>query len=81
MVFTHDLSKKLRHIEANRHQGRKHYVSAVKYAGNAKVTNEKKYDYDWKNENLRLLTLARYRNIVEYFFPYKYQTDTNWNEV
>ena len=29
----------------------------------------------------RLLALFRYWNIIHYFFPYKYATDGNWNEV
>lgn len=82
-LFTKELSEKLKFIENNRHQGKKYYVSVVhKKVGNIDVTNEIEYkNFDWKNENLRLLTLFRYWNIVEYFFPYKYQTDTNWNNV
>ncbi|TXE13817.1 peptidase S41 [Seonamhaeicola algicola] len=82
-LFTKELSDKLRHIEINRHQGNKHYVTvASKRIGNIEVTNEIEYkDFDWQNENLRLLTLFRYWNIIEYFFPYKYQTDTNWDKV
>ncbi|WP_417559180.1 S41 family peptidase [Mesoflavibacter zeaxanthinifaciens] len=82
-LFNQELSKKLKFIETNRHQGKKHYVSIVnKNVGNIDIINEIEYkDFEWKNENLRLLTLFRYWNIVEYFFPYKYQTDTNWDEV
>jgi len=77
------LTEKLKFIEANRHQGKKYYVSVVhKNVGNIKVTNEIEFkNFDWKNEDLRLLTLFRYWNIIEYFFPYKYQTDTNWDEI
>lgn len=82
-LFTNKLSEKLKFIEDNRHQGKKYYVSVVhKNVGNIDITNEIEYkNFDWNNENLRLLTLFRYWNIIEYFFPYKYQTDTNWNEV
>ena len=82
-VFTSELSKKLKFIEGNRHQGESYYVKFEnKRVGNLNFTNEKKYDdFDWNNQNLRLLTLFRYWNIIEYFFPYKYQTDKNWNEV
>lgn len=82
-LFTNELSEKLKFIEANRHQGKKYYVSVVnKNIGNVDITNEIEYEnFDWTNENLRLLTLFRYWNIVEYFFPYKYQTDTSWNDV
>ena len=83
-IFTPELSEKLRYIEANRHLGNKYYVSTSKKVGKGKVviTNENEYkNFDWKNEDLRLLTLFRYWNIVEYFFPYKYQTDVLWDDV
>lgn len=81
-LLTPELSKKLLFIEQNRHQGKKHYVSTNKGPDNIKIENELIYsNFDWTNEDLRLLTLFRYWNIVEYFFPYKYQTDTNWDVV
>ncbi len=81
-IFTTEVSKKLRHIETNRHQGKKHYVSSSKKVGNIEMRNEIDYKgFDWKDENLRLLSLFRYWNLIEYFFPYKYQTDTDWDEV
>jgi carboxyl-terminal processing protease len=81
-VFTAELSEMLRYIEQNRHQGKKYYVSAGKGAKNFIVTNENEYkDFDWSNENLRLLSLFRYWNYVEYFSPYKYQTDKDWDEI
>ncbi|MFT7032869.1 MAG: carboxyl-terminal processing protease [Cyclobacteriaceae bacterium] len=81
-IFTSELSEKLKFIEKNRHQGKKYYVASNGKIGNVTVTNEIDYkEFDWKDENLRLLTLFRYWNIIEYFFPYKYQTDTNWGEI
>jgi len=82
-IFSKALISKLKFIEDNRHQGEKHYVSIThKNIGNVKITNEENYiDFDWQNQNLRLLSLFRYWNIVEYFFPYKYQTDTDWDTV
>lgn len=81
-IFTPDLSKKLRHIEQNRHQGKKYYVTTGKRVKNFIATNENEYkDFDWSNENLRLLSLFRYWNYVEYFSPYKYQTDMDWDTV
>jgi len=81
-VFTSKLSQTLKSIEINRHQGKKYYVSSNGRIGNIIIKNEVSYkDFNWKNENLRLLSLFRYWNIIEYFFPYKYQTDIKWNEV
>ncbi|WP_405415289.1 S41 family peptidase [Maribacter sp. Asnod1-A12] len=82
-LFTVKLSNKLNFIKANRHQGEKKYVEY--YSRNFKIanfTNEIDYEnFDWQDENLRLLSLFRYWNMIEYFFPAKYQTDKNWNSV
>ena len=82
-LFTSELSEKLKFIESNRYQGESYYVKFEnKKVGNLNFTNELIYkDLDWNNQNLRLLTLFRYWNIIEYFFPYKYQIDANWDDV
>lgn len=80
--FSKELSKKLRHIEKNRVQQGQYYVSATKEAGNIVVQNEPEYaNFSWKEKNMRLLALFRYWNQVEYFFPYKYQMDRDWNKT
>ena len=33
------------------------------------------------DSGLQLLSLYRYWNMVQYFFPYKYLTDKEWNDV
>lgn len=79
--FDPELIATLTYIQQNRNQKTNHYVSAAKGAGNP-VFNEKSYkDSIFPSAELRLLTLARYWNIVHYFFPYRYQTNQNWNQV
>jgi len=88
-TFTDELAKKLKYIENNRFQGENHYVSTVspkivlmKSLGIVEITNEPKYEnFEFPEQNYRLLSLFRYWNIVEYFYPYKYLTDQNWNDV
>lgn len=57
------------------------------YIGNTESENP-----DFKNENpypamhypdtgFRLLALFRYWNMIQYYFPYKYLIDDNWNDV
>jgi carboxyl-terminal processing protease len=78
-LFTPELSAKLKFIEENRFQGKQHYVNIPDRVGNIQITNEIEYpNFDWNNQNLRLLAIFRYWNMVEYFFPYKYQMDQNW---
>lgn len=78
-LFSKSLSKKLKFIEENRIQGQQFYYTSDPYI---KVQNEVKYpDFKWSDKNLRLLALFRYWNQMEYFFPYKYKMDENWDAV
>ena len=82
-LFSDELIGKLKYIEQNRHQGDKYYV-AYKGKGLSEfvITNEKSYkSVSWQDPGYRFLALARYWNIVEYFYPYKYQMDIPWDEV
>ncbi len=81
IIFTNELAEKLRHIENNRIQGENFYVT-TEQVGKIKVLNEPIYeDFEYPNEEYRLLGLFKYWNIIEYFYPYKYLTDQNWNSV
>ncbi len=81
--FSKELTKRLVKIESNRRLGKKHYVEYGKIKlSEAQMVNEKVYNkISWKDSNVRLITLFRYWNFVEYFFPYKYQTDKPWDKV
>ncbi|MEI6021797.1 MAG: S41 family peptidase, partial [Bacteroidota bacterium] len=47
-----------------------------------KFKNEKIYkDSVFPSTELRLLSLSRYWNIINYFFPYKYLIGQNWNDA
>ncbi len=82
LLFTKELSRQLQFIENNRFQGNHHYVSHHNLIGNIEIRNEPDYkDFDWKDKKLRMLALFKYWNIIEYFFPYKYQTDDDWDLV
>ena len=79
-LFSKKLRKQLRHIEKNRSIKEQYYVTAAP-AGNVVIQNESEYPgSDWEDKKIRLLSLFRYWNQVEYFFPYKYQMDHNWDE-
>ncbi|HSD08918.1 S41 family peptidase [Flavobacterium sp.] len=80
-MFTDELTQKLKYIEINRFQGTNHYVKSSN-VGNVEITNETEYkDFNYPNENYRLLSIFKFWNIIEYFSPYKYKTDQNWNDV
>ncbi|WP_370089735.1 S41 family peptidase [Ekhidna sp.] len=79
--FSDEFRKSLKNIENNRFQGNNHYVGQGK-VGQFEPKNENPdYEFIWKDENQRLLPLFRYWNYIEYFYPYKYKTDQNWDDV
>lgn len=81
IFFTPELSQKLKYIEANRFVGKHHYIT-TDGVGAVEIINEPAYEkYDYPKQNDRLLSLAKYWNTVEYFSPYKYLTDTKWDDV
>ena len=57
------------------------------YVGNAWSTGNPTFDNDklyynspqYPSEELRILALCRYWNIINYFFPYKYMIDQDWD--
>ncbi|WP_396183996.1 S41 family peptidase [Flavobacterium sp.] len=79
--FEDELIDRLKYIRDNRYDNLNYYVKQDKN-GYLSFTNEKIYQYDVaKDKNLRLLSLFRYWNMVEYFYPYKYLTETKWDAV
>lgn len=76
-LITNSLSNKLRFIEQNRHQGTQHYVGLLN-AENVFIKNEDFSQFNWEDKNQRILALAVYWNLIEYFFPYKYIMDKKW---
>ncbi|SFN11716.1 C-terminal processing protease CtpA/Prc, contains a PDZ domain [Chryseobacterium oleae] len=78
-LFNEKVSRQLSFIQNNRNIGSNHYVGN----GGKKVyfKNENSYGSKFISKQINLLELFRYWNLVEYFFPYKYQTDQNWNDV
>lgn len=82
-IFTEELTRKLENIEKNRYGRKTSYYARSDKAGNISITNEPEYkniEY-LENEDYRYLSLFKYWNIIEYFFPYKYMTDQKWNDV
>ena len=78
-IFTPELIEKLNYIENNRAQ-QQHYVSLD--GATTLFNNEPTYTASqWSDENIRLLTLFKYWNTIEYFYPYKHVIDGNWDDL
>ncbi|MBL7845870.1 MAG: hypothetical protein JNL40_00270 [Cyclobacteriaceae bacterium] len=78
-IFTSALIEKLVYIKQNRTQ-RQHFISLD--GATQMFNNEPPYTAaQWNDQNVRLITLFKYWNVIEYFYPYKYMMDQNWDEV
>lgn len=77
-----NLKSALNEIYINRNQGENYYIKLHPNIGNPNFTNEKPYsDMPYPDSGFRLLSLYRYWNMIQYFFPYKHLTDKNWDTV
>ncbi len=76
-----ELKNKLKYIYQNRCQGKHFYIDRGS-TGNPDFLNENKYyDMSYDDGGFKLLALYRYWNMINYFYPNKYLTDKNWNDV
>jgi len=77
-----ELKTLLHKIQLNRNQGDSYYVHLVAEIGCPQFLNENPYsEMKYPDAGFRLLALFRYWNMIQYFYPYKYLTDTDWNRV
>lgn len=81
-LFTSDLIKTFEYIRKNRNQDKNFYVYRDKPYRTLNFSNELLYpDAIYPSVKFRLLTLSRYWNIINYFYPYKYKIDEDWDAV
>jgi hypothetical protein len=76
------LAAKLQYIKDNRHQGKGYYIDKVPGVGNPVFRNENPYyGILYPDAGYRLLSLFRYWNMIQYFYPNKYLIGEDWNQV
>jgi C-terminal processing protease CtpA/Prc len=76
------LIAKLEYVKNNRHHGKGYYIDLVKDIGNPVFKNEKPYyKMTYPDAGYRLLSLFRYWNMIQYFFPDKHLIGEDWNQV
>jgi len=72
----------LHKIYLNRNQLYHYYIYTDMNIGNPEFLHEDSYtQMRCPDAGFRLLALYRYWNMIQYFYPYKYLTDKNWNTV
>lgn len=76
-----DLKNKLLYVYNNRSQGKHYYIGMTANVGNPEFKNENPYsNMSFPDDGFRLLSLYRYWNMINYFFPYKHLMDEDWNK-
>ena len=81
-ILGNALSASLDNIKRNRHQGINYYMDLEDGVKNPKIKHEDSYSqYTYPDAGYRLLTLFRYWNIIQYWFPYKHLIGEDWKNV
>lgn len=76
-----DLKNKLLYVYNNRSQDKHYYIGMTTNVGNPEFKNENPYsNIPYPDDGFRLLSLYRYWNMINYFFPYKHLMDEDWNK-
>ncbi|MEO8666237.1 MAG: hypothetical protein ABI462_12160, partial [Ignavibacteria bacterium] len=76
------LSAQLNTIKDAQRTNENYYIGMFPGVGNPDFKNERAYpSMKFPDAGFRLLCLYRYWNIIEYFYPSKYLTGEDWNEV
>jgi C-terminal processing protease CtpA/Prc len=79
-TISKSLSEKLKYIQKNRNQGDHYYIGMMPGVGNPEFKNENPYsDMTYPDAGFRLLSVYRYWNMINYFFPNKHLTDKDWD--
>jgi len=85
-INNHNMNPKLKallqKIHLNRNQEDSYYIHLVGGIGCPLFLHENSYsEMIYPDAGFRLLALFRYWNMIQYFYPYKYLTDKDWNVV
>lgn len=79
-VLNAELKSTLMNVYDNRAQGIHYYIGMAPNVGNPDFKNENAYSkMPYPDGGFRLLSLYRYWNMINYFFPYKHLIDGGWN--
>lgn len=80
-VLNANLVSKLKHIVANPASKKNYYLELVPNVENPVFKHENAYsNLDLPDAGMRLLSLYRYWNMINYFFPYKHLIGGNWED-
>ena len=76
------LKEKIQELYNNRNQGKNFYISMAPGVNNPIFTHEDSYStMPYPDAGFRLLSLYRYWNMIQYFYPNRNLTDKSWNKI
>lgn len=81
-IFEEGIKQKLALLRDNYKETSQCKIRAASGAGNPNLSNDTylyKETSSYPTEPERILAIFRYWNIINYFFPYKYQMDQDWD--
>ena len=78
-----NLSEKLKNIQTAKKPSKHYYIKLYPIIKTPEFKNERPYKYfNYSDDSgIKLLALFRYWNLIQYFYPYKYLTDKDWNDI
>lgn len=80
--FSKELSALLQNIKSAKRTGEHYYIGLTPGVANPVFKNENPYDgMKYPDAGYRLLSLYRYWNMIQYFFPYKNLIGEDWKKV
>ncbi len=79
--FSKELTTSLTTVLNAKRSGNQFYIAQAEY-GNPEFLHENGYiDMKYPDAGFRLLSVYRYWNCINYFFPYKYLIEEDWKDV
>lgn len=82
VIYSNDIIEKTRIILFNKYPYNNIYISGNPYAMNPNLEGDTAYSQpELPSLGVRILSLFRYWNIINYYYPYKYLNDRNWGDV
>ncbi|MPS66397.1 S41 family peptidase [Chryseobacterium sp.] len=80
--FSKELTNQLLELKDAKRPAVNYYVDFFAQVGNPDFKNENPYtQMNYPDEGFRLLSLYRYWNIIQYYFPYKNLIDEDWKDI
>jgi len=80
--ISNDLKTLLEGVKNAKRKDNSYYIGLVPNVGNPVFKNERSYtSMRFPDTGFRILSLYRYWNMIQYYFPYKYLIERDWKNV